>query len=95
MTSSKPEPTVGSTQKAPRENTPVGAETVHAPVSKTGKSAQHDRGHITPKNVKYLPNQDTLREAAAELERLGFFINLTAPTARTFCSCRTRLARPE
>jgi serine protease AprX len=50
-------------------------------VSKTGKSGERDRGHITPRNIKeYLPEEATLRQAAAELQKLGFHIDLTAPT---------------
>lgn len=75
---------MSTAQSTPRGNTPTGAETVHATVicrSKTGKSAERDRGHITPKNVKqYLPDEATLRQAAAELQKLGFHIDLTAPT---------------
>jgi len=75
---------MSSTQASARGNTPAGAEVVHATVicrSRTGKSAERDRGHITPRNVKtYLPDQATLQQAGAALEQLGFHIDLTAPT---------------
>src|SRR5689334_1052043 len=49
--------------------------------SRSGLSAKHPPTPITPENVKsYLPNEEALRQAADELGKLGFSIDLIAPT---------------
>jgi Subtilase family len=69
-------------------DTPVGRGSaqrrVYADVilrSRSGKSATQPSAPITPDNVEsYLPNEDTLREAVAELKKLGFDVDPVAPT---------------
>lgn len=57
---------------------------VHANVilrARSGKSVKKPGTPITPENVKScLPNEDTVREAVAELQKLGFDVDHTAPT---------------
>jgi hypothetical protein len=57
---------------------------VHASVivqARSGKSVKHAETAVTPENVNsFLATKEALKEAADSLAKLGFFINLLAPT---------------